>query len=783
MNVKKIQNTKFLLILIVLIISIIFIPLIFMALFKYRDNYTVERIYYKGHDNIIISGLIYRPDTKSFPGKRPGIICLHDFMGSKENVHRFSEDLVRAGFVVLAYDQRGFGNSEGVSHFGNPNYEIKDLEISVNYIKALDYVNDSEIGLTGIGYGGALTIMGAGIFGDEINAFFAMSSYSNLTETFLHLNFNSIQSNVMKIISKYIGYIPNPGCDNELTEEQSINLKGLIELICNVPSMAEFKNILLLKDNYLSFNHSALKLLSPINSNYSSNIKNNSLFLAVGDHDQIYPNNFSKSVKDFLLENYNIHCDYQVFSNSGHKLENYKLDCVLVNYFIFQLKKINPPSNDLEEYPYIHEINDVLIFNDLPKANFEEENIFLAIFNVIGLIPLGILIPYIIILALIYIFCAILYHLRENNNFKKNKKKTIKKEDSKTPEKKDIIRRIEKTSMRKKLAQVEKKESLKSLLGNKTLGVIVLILTVFNLIIIPAIGMSYLNLYTFFLWIYLLMINIVLSIFFYMKIESWEWNEKNEKNEKTIKNNQRFRKFYDILKKNPFYQVLFYLFITFLVILLISFLILIFQFNIIKMGVNSILFTLIMAGTIITLIGLVLIWFDKKYINSSNTLQNYGLSKKNLLKGLCFGIYIVQIPLIILVIISYILILPQPYLSNSYILIFIGIPFIFLFFFGFELIFRVLIQNKIKGNKIGEFLIGSLFYAQFIGIFGYIIFMNSYSSNLIYNGVPLSYSGLFGIIFILFSCIGTLNYMITRTPVASSISNTLILFFILALIL
>ncbi len=156
-------------------------------------------------------------------------------------------------------------------------------------------------------------------------------------------------------------------------------------------------------------------------------------------------------------------------------------------------------------------------------------------------------------------------------------------------------------------------------------------------------------------------------------------------------------------------------------------------------------------------------------------------------KGLCFGVYIVQIPLVILMFSSYILTLPMPYMINSYSSFTICFPFIFLYFFGFELIFRSLIETKIINNKwkykIGEFIVGTLLYAQFMGIFGYLIFMNSYSGVMLLSGITLSYSGLFGILFAAFSIFGTLTYMITRTPVAPAISNALSFIFVLSILI
>ena len=789
MILKKFQNKKAITVLGVIIIALICAPIIIIAFLKYNNgNYTVERVYYKSHGEINIAGLIYRPNSQIFPGKRPGVVCIHGFQNSKENVDRFSTDLARAGFVVLAYDQRGFGNSEGVSHLGDPDYEIKDLEISVKYLKSLDYVDSSAIGLTGIGYGGAISIMGAGILRNEITATFAISSYSNLTETFKHLNFNSIQANLIKQISKYIGYIPRIEYPNDVSAIQLTNLKGFIDLISDMPSMAEFKKFFIFNEDNFEFNRTALSLHSPIR--YASKIRNNSLFLAVGKKDTIYPNNFSKSVKNLLLAN-SKDVYFQIFKNYGHNIDTYQLDSALVNFFNLKLRNIEPPADNLLKNPFIPELDTYLNFDKIKRSETEDESFILTIYNnIIETIPLIFLIPYVIAVILIFIFFVLLFLLESDLRISTKKEKKLKKKDQiqKYMSRKMIVRRIDKGKSVRKLEIPKGTEVIEdSYLYNKNLGVFVLVFTLINLIIIPTIGMSILNLNLLFFWITILILNTILSVVFVLKFESWDWKKvsdsKGKDLTKTEKSNQFFWKFVNKLKEKAFLQVIFYLLILFGVVLFIAFLIAPLQLNIVDFGFAQIFSTLILAGITITLVGLILIWFDMKYINSDNTIENYGLSKKQMLKGFSFGVYIIQIPLIILIISSYILIFPQPFLSKPYGFIYIGMPFIFLYFFGFELIFRVLIQNKIQGNKIGEFLIGSLFYGQFIAFFGYLIFMNSYSSMLLFSGLPVSYSGFFGLIFVVFAIIGTINYMITRTPIASSIANTLVLFLLIAILL
>ena len=558
-------------------------------------------------------------------------------------------------------------------------------------------------------------------------------------------------------------------------------------MISSIRSLNYFKDLLICENKILRFNQTILLNNSPINSVYTSQIRNNSLFLAAGEEDQIYPYNYSERLNSTLFTSYGILAYYNLFPDTGHALETYQLDSALVNFFNLKLRDITPPNGDILTNPYISELDTILTFKEIPRSYSEDENVFLGLSNIFTAIPIGFLIPYIISVSLFYFFIYLLYNLKEDPTFLSLKKRKKSKKEYREVHrtKKVIVRRIEKRRIVAVTDDRLKKEIDRThFLYNKRLGALILIFTLLNFILIPTLGMTYLNLNLYLLWVSILIFNMILSVVFFSKYEEWEWKEtQNKLRSKNPTVPKRFQKFIDILENNPFYQILFYISILFLVVLSIAFFISPLQLNIGGFGLDQIFSTLILSAVLILMTALILIWFDRKYINPSNHMIDYGLDKRQILKGFSFGVLISQVPLVILIIASFILVIPQPFLSESYSFVYIGIPFIFLYFFGFELIFRVLIQNKIKGNKKGEFLIGSLFYAQFIGIFSYLIFMNSYTSTLVFSGLPISYSGLFGLVFVFFSIIGTLNYMITRTPVASSISNTLILFFLLAVLI
>ncbi len=118
-----------------------------------------------GEDPMIdIDATVYFP--ASLPA--PAIIMAHGLGGSKKSVTSDALDLARAGYLVLAYSARGFGASGGHIHLDSLDYEVQDAKQLVDYLTTRtdvlqDGANDPRVGVTGGSYGGAVSLMLAGI--------------------------------------------------------------------------------------------------------------------------------------------------------------------------------------------------------------------------------------------------------------------------------------------------------------------------------------------------------------------------------------------------------------------------------------------------------------------------------------------------------------------------------------------------------------------------------------------------------------------------------------------
>ena len=54
---------------------------------------------------------------------RPAIVLAHGFGGTKHDSESTARTLALAGYTVIIYTARGFGNSGGLIHLDNPSYE------------------------------------------------------------------------------------------------------------------------------------------------------------------------------------------------------------------------------------------------------------------------------------------------------------------------------------------------------------------------------------------------------------------------------------------------------------------------------------------------------------------------------------------------------------------------------------------------------------------------------------------------------------------------------------
>lgn len=110
---------------------------------------------------------LYRPAAVSAARPVPVVIHGHHWGGVRGSGITV-EKWLRAGFGVLTFDQRGWGQSTGKAHWQHPDYEGRDVSALIDLVASKDWVareaadaTDPRVGTYGASYGGGFQFAGA----------------------------------------------------------------------------------------------------------------------------------------------------------------------------------------------------------------------------------------------------------------------------------------------------------------------------------------------------------------------------------------------------------------------------------------------------------------------------------------------------------------------------------------------------------------------------------------------------------------------------------------------
>lgn len=119
--------------------------------------------------------------------RRPAVLLGHGFGGSKNDVRAQAEKLARAGYAVLTWSARGFGESTGTIGLNDPAHEVEDVSRMIDWLAErpeveLDGDGDPRVGMSGASYGGAVSLLGAG-HDPRVDAIAPVITYWNLADS------------------------------------------------------------------------------------------------------------------------------------------------------------------------------------------------------------------------------------------------------------------------------------------------------------------------------------------------------------------------------------------------------------------------------------------------------------------------------------------------------------------------------------------------------------------------------------------------------------------------
>ncbi|MBC7343549.1 MAG: alpha/beta fold hydrolase [Clostridia bacterium] len=140
--------------------------------------YTIREVIITGAQGVKLPANVWIPKGQ---GPFPGIIFIHSWALNQFEYIAQMEKFARAGYVVLAYDCRGWGLAGGRIETAGP-LEMQDLNRVVDWLIANTPVDPSRIGATGISYGGGQSLL-ALAFEPRVKTIVAMSGWTDLAES------------------------------------------------------------------------------------------------------------------------------------------------------------------------------------------------------------------------------------------------------------------------------------------------------------------------------------------------------------------------------------------------------------------------------------------------------------------------------------------------------------------------------------------------------------------------------------------------------------------------
>ncbi len=115
-------------------------------------------------DHYKIHGDLYLPDDLKPDERRSGIVLIQGFATAKSPpMTAMAEEMVQWGYVVLNFDFRGFGDSEGHKWRMLPLEQVEDSRNAISFLQAHPSVIADSIGVYGASWGGGLAIYTTGI--------------------------------------------------------------------------------------------------------------------------------------------------------------------------------------------------------------------------------------------------------------------------------------------------------------------------------------------------------------------------------------------------------------------------------------------------------------------------------------------------------------------------------------------------------------------------------------------------------------------------------------------
>jgi len=122
----------------------------------------VDTVRFVAADGRTMTAELYVPATATPTAPAPGVLAVHGYINDRETQSPYAIELARRGYVVVALDQSGHGNSDPpafAAGYGGPD--------GLAYLRSLPMVDPERIVLSGHSMGGWAVLIAAGVAPDD----------------------------------------------------------------------------------------------------------------------------------------------------------------------------------------------------------------------------------------------------------------------------------------------------------------------------------------------------------------------------------------------------------------------------------------------------------------------------------------------------------------------------------------------------------------------------------------------------------------------------------------
>lgn len=119
-------------------------------------------------EGVKLVGDLFLPDDIAQGEKRAGVVLCHGYTGVKDlYLPDNARVLNQAGYAVLSFDYKGWGDSEGPRTRLAPYSRVIDVQAALTYLALQDEVDEDRLGIYGTSYGGT-TVVWVGAVDDRV---------------------------------------------------------------------------------------------------------------------------------------------------------------------------------------------------------------------------------------------------------------------------------------------------------------------------------------------------------------------------------------------------------------------------------------------------------------------------------------------------------------------------------------------------------------------------------------------------------------------------------------